>query len=90
MFGRDRRGFDWKEIAEVLHLTKTPARAAFWSEIKRARFKDLNTNSKENSLSGVNCPARVRTIGRRILRLLSQSICKGSGTDRSLNNRDSR
>ncbi len=40
MFGRDRRGFNWKEIAEVLHSTKTPARAAFWSEIKRARFKD--------------------------------------------------
>jgi len=28
MFGAHRRGFDWKEIAEVLHITRA-ARATF-------------------------------------------------------------
>jgi|CZKY01.1.fsa_nt_gi hypothetical protein len=32
MFGTHRRGFDWKEIAEVLHITRAVARATFWRE----------------------------------------------------------
>ncbi len=39
MFGTDRRGFTWKEVAEVLHMTRAVARAAFWREIKRSRSK---------------------------------------------------
>ena len=39
MFGAHRRGFDWKEIAKVLHVTRAVARATFWREIKRSRSK---------------------------------------------------
>jgi len=41
MFGAHRRGFDWKEIAEVLHITRAVARATFWREIKRSRSKSV-------------------------------------------------
>ena len=39
MFGAHRRGFAWKEVAEVLHMTRAMARATFWREIKRSRSK---------------------------------------------------
>lgn len=39
MFGMHRRGFTWKEVAEVLHLTQTVARGTFWSELRRSRSK---------------------------------------------------
>ena len=45
MFGADRRGFDWKDIAEVLRLTAV-ARAAFWREIKRSRSKKVEAQSR--------------------------------------------
>jgi len=35
MDSADRRGFDWKEIAEVLHLTRAMDRSIFWSKIKK-------------------------------------------------------
>ena len=41
MLGLRRRGFDWKEIAEALHITETAARTAFWREIKRVTAKNL-------------------------------------------------
>ncbi|MGD1082272.1 MAG: hypothetical protein ABR881_28475 [Candidatus Sulfotelmatobacter sp.] len=41
MFGAFRRGFDWKEIAKVLHVTRVVARATFWREIKRSRLKSV-------------------------------------------------
>ena len=41
MFGARRRGFDWKEIAKVLHVTRAVARATFWREIKRSRSKSV-------------------------------------------------
>ena len=41
MFGAHRRGFDWKEIAKVLHMTRAVARATFWREIKRSRSKSV-------------------------------------------------
>ena len=37
MSGTDRRGFDWKETAEALHLTRVAARSSFWREVKRSR-----------------------------------------------------
>jgi hypothetical protein len=43
MFGAHRRGFDWKEIAEVLHVTRSVGRATFWREIKRSRSKSVAT-----------------------------------------------
>jgi hypothetical protein len=41
MFGAHRRGFSWKEIAEVLHVTRAVARATFGREIKRSRSKSV-------------------------------------------------
>ena len=38
-----RSGFDWKEIADVLHMTDVAARAAFWREVKRAKSKASGT-----------------------------------------------
>jgi hypothetical protein len=37
MSGADHRGFDWKEVAEVLRTSRVVARAAFWREISRSR-----------------------------------------------------
>lgn len=45
MFGRHRRGFDWKEIAEVLHVSRAVTRAAFWREIKRSRSTKTTASS---------------------------------------------
>lgn len=39
MFGTHRKGFTWKEVAEVLHITETAARVGFWSAIRRPRPK---------------------------------------------------
>jgi DNA-directed RNA polymerase specialized sigma24 family protein len=41
------RGFDWKEIAGVLHMTDTAARTAFWREVRRARSKSVRRNRPE-------------------------------------------
>jgi len=41
MFGAHHRGFDWKEIAKVLQMTRAVARATFWREIKRSRSKSV-------------------------------------------------
>ncbi len=41
MFGAHRRGFNWKEIAKVLHVTRAVARATFWRELKRSRSKSV-------------------------------------------------
>lgn len=41
MLGAHSRGFDWKEIAEVLHITRAAARAKFWREIKSSRSKNV-------------------------------------------------
>ena len=47
MLGLRARGFDWKEIAGVLHMTDTAARTAFWREVRRARLKGLGKDRKE-------------------------------------------
>ncbi len=41
------RGFDWKEIAEVLQMTDIAARTAFWREVRRARLKGLGKDPKD-------------------------------------------
>jgi hypothetical protein len=43
-----RRGFDWKEIADVLQMTDVAARAAFWREVKRAKLKTAGTGCQKN------------------------------------------
>jgi len=43
-----RSGFDWKEIADVLQMTDTAARAAFWREVKRAKVKAAGTGRQKN------------------------------------------
>ena len=40
MFGARRRGFDWKEVAKVLQMTRATVQATFLQKIKRARSKD--------------------------------------------------
>jgi hypothetical protein len=35
MSGADRGGFEWKQIAEVLHLSEVSARRTFSEEIQR-------------------------------------------------------
>jgi hypothetical protein len=43
-----RSGFDWKEIADVLHMTDVAARAAFWREVKRAKSKAARRGRHNN------------------------------------------
>ena len=43
MSGTHRRGFTWKEVAEVLRTTRTLAQIGFWSEIRRSRAKKDET-----------------------------------------------
>jgi hypothetical protein len=47
MLGLRAKGFDWKEIAGVLHMTDTAARTAFWREVRRARLKNLAKNPQD-------------------------------------------
>ena len=48
MLGLRRRGFDWKEIADALHMSETAARTAFWREIRRAASKNSGAISGKN------------------------------------------
>lgn len=45
VLGRDREGFDWKEIAARLHVGATSADDVFWNEIRCG-------DSSEKALSG--------------------------------------
>lgn len=45
MCGADRRGFDWKEVAKVLRMTRAASRLAFWREIKRSRSKSIRAQT---------------------------------------------
>ena len=46
MSGADRRGFDWKEIAEVLYISGVSARVIFWREVQRLRDKTLDSQPR--------------------------------------------
>jgi hypothetical protein len=46
MSGADRRGFDWKEIAEVLHFSGVSARVTFWREVQRLRAKPVDSQPR--------------------------------------------
>ena len=48
VLGLRSRGYDWKEIADALHMTETAARTAFWREIRRAASKNLGGTSGKN------------------------------------------
>ena len=41
MLGARSRGFDWREVAKVLRITRDAASATFWREIKRPRSKGI-------------------------------------------------
>lgn len=56
MFGAYRGGFDWKEVAEVLRMTRAVARVTFSQEIKRARSKSVKAQ-------------RRAVIGARVIRM---------------------
>jgi hypothetical protein len=45
MLGARSRGFDWREIAKVLRITRDAASATFWREIKRPRSKGIEIQS---------------------------------------------
>jgi hypothetical protein len=45
MLSARSRGFDWKEVAEVLRLPRGAARGAFWSEIRRSSSKRKKAQS---------------------------------------------
>jgi DNA-directed RNA polymerase specialized sigma24 family protein len=53
MFGLRRRGFDWKEIADALHMSKTAARTAFWREIRRATSKGSGEGSRRKPTTNI-------------------------------------
>jgi DNA-directed RNA polymerase specialized sigma24 family protein len=54
MLGLRRRGFDWKEIAEALHMSETAARTAFWREIRRATSKGSREDSSRKPTTNIN------------------------------------
>jgi hypothetical protein len=42
MSGADRRGFDWKEIAGVLHIAGVSSRVTFWRAVQRLSTKNVD------------------------------------------------
>jgi hypothetical protein len=46
MSGADRRGFDWKEIAEVLYISGVSARVIFWREVQHLRAKTVDSQPR--------------------------------------------
>jgi len=46
MSGVDRKGFDWKEIAEVLHISGASARVTFSREVQRLRAKPVDSQPR--------------------------------------------
>jgi len=42
MLGARSRGFDWREVAKALRITRGVAGATFWREIKRPRSKGID------------------------------------------------
>lgn len=46
MFGLRSCGYEWKEIADRLHMSETAARTAFWREIRRATGKSSQEGSE--------------------------------------------
>lgn len=55
MFGANRSGFDWKEIAEALRVTAA-APTTFWRELRRSRSKKLETLSPATVIEGEREP----------------------------------
>jgi len=52
MLGARNRGFDWREIAKVLRITRGAAGATFWREIKRPRSKGIDV--QPSAIGGQN------------------------------------
>ena len=74
--GTDRRGFDWEEIVEALHLTGVTTHTSFWREVQRLRSKSVDRRPpakapKEESGSDGAKPNRLP--GKRGQELLSNS-----------------
>jgi hypothetical protein len=42
MSGSDRKGFDWKEIADVLHIAGVSSQVTFWQEVQCLRAKNVD------------------------------------------------
>ena len=54
MLGLRSRGFDWKEVADALHMSETTARTAFWREIRRAASKGSREGSSRKPTMNIN------------------------------------
>lgn len=46
MSGADRRGFDWKEIAGVLHMAGASSRVTFWREVQRLNARNIDSQTR--------------------------------------------
>lgn len=55
MFGANRNGFDWKEMAKALRVTAA-APATFWREVRRSRSKKAETLSPATVIEGEREP----------------------------------
>ena len=55
MFGLRSCGYEWKEIADRLHMSEAAARTAFWREIRRATWKSSQEGSKTKPTIKTNC-----------------------------------
>jgi hypothetical protein len=62
MFGTHRNGFTWKEVAKVLHVTRTVARVSFWNQIKRPGSKKEKTQPSAIAIQE-KCGPDARRVG---------------------------
>jgi hypothetical protein len=62
MFGANRGGFDWKEMAEVLRVTAA-APTTFWRELRRLTSKRVETLSPATVIEGEREP-NTRKLGK--------------------------
>jgi hypothetical protein len=67
MSGADSRGFDWKEIAGVLHIAGVSSRVTFWREVQRLGARNVdreprtilhNAGSDSDSVKPDKLPAK--------------------------------
>src|SRR5215469_7732455 len=52
MLGLRSRGFEWKKIADALHMTETAARRAFGREIRQVTSKSSREGQEPNRSNG--------------------------------------
>jgi hypothetical protein len=68
MFGTHRKGFDWKEVAEALGMTRAVSRVAFWREIQRSRRNGIATRGSATVVQDESDPHVLKRIRNRSTR----------------------